>query len=198
MTMNERRRFLQVMGGTAAAYGIGCGAVNGVGSTGGAGGAGAGGSGTGTTTSTGTTTGTGAGGKCGGGGASSDGMNNDRCSSDAGVFALGAPSDYAADGLHTVTNTPSNVLVGRDSGGLYAMSSLCTHQCCDLNSSFSGQITSTGVHCLCHGSKYDLEGAVTAGPATEALTHHELQLGCDGVLYVDTTKNVPTTTRLAT
>ena len=142
--MNERRRFLQVLGGTMAAYGAGCGSVNGVGTTGGAGGAGTGGAGTtstttgtttstttGMTTATNTTTSSSSGGNCGGGGASSKGMNNDFCGSNAGVFAIGKPSDYAGDGLHQVQSGQANVLVGRDSGGLYAMSSLCTHNCCD-------------------------------------------------------------------
>ncbi len=187
--MNERRRFLQVLGGTVATYGVGCGAVNRAGVTGGAGGAGTGGTGT-----TSTTTSSGSGGKCGGGGASSEGQNSDFCDSDAGVFNIGAPSDYTTNGLHQISNTQANVLVGRDSGGLYAMSSLCTHNCCDMNQ--LGQVTSNGIRCECHGSLYDEEGNVVSGPASEALAHHELQLGCDGVLYVTTTKTVSSTTRL--
>ncbi len=204
--MNERRRFLQVIGGTMAAVGVGCGSVTGAGVTGGSGGAGTGGMGgagtttgttgtTGTTTTTTTTATTGTG--CGNGGASNEGSNHDFCFSNAGVFDVGKPTDYATNGLYKTKNAQSNVLVGRDSGGFYAMSSLCTHQCCDMNSSFSGEIFSGGVRCLCHGSQYDLQGNVVQGPAFQGLTHHPLALGCDGTLYVDTTKNVPSTTRLA-
>lgn len=141
---------------------------------------------------------------CGTGGASSDGLNNDFCQSDKGVFAVGKPSDYPDPQLYKVKNLTSNVLIGRDANGLYAMSSLCTHQCCDLNSTqqgfpygnfttFSGQKV---IQCNCHGSMFAYDGTVVRGPAFQSLPHYQLDLGCDGILYADTSKPVAKSQRL--
>ncbi len=192
--MNERRRFLQVLGGSAVA--VGCGGSlsprsssgGDPGGTGGAGGA----------------DGVGGATPCGGGGASSSGTNDDQCQSNAGVFAVGTPAEYAAPGLHKVANLASEVLIGHDAGGLYALGSLCTHMCCDLNGTQEGVeigvlTTSAGVaviRCLCHGSEFAYDGSLVRGPASEPLAVYDLALGCDGVLYADTTKVVSRTTRL--
>ncbi len=202
--MNERRRFLQVMGGGAVAVGAGCTATVSGGGTGGAGGAS---SATASSSATGGATSassTGSVTMCGTGGASSDGLNNDYCQSDKGVFNVGKPAQYPTPGLYKVSNVASNVLIGRDANGLYAMSSLCTHQCCDLNSTqqgfpyghfttFSGQKV---IQCNCHGSMFAYDGTVVAGPAFQSLQHYQLDLGCDGILYADTSKPVAKSERL--
>jgi Rieske Fe-S protein len=210
--MNERRRFLRVLGGGAVAMGFGCAA-----SQKGTGGAGAGGSagvtGTGGSSSTGdgssstgssstgsnsSTGSVSSGGNCGAGGASSSGTNSDACSSNAGTFDVGTPADYPGTGLFKVTNLPSNVMIGRDAGGFYAISSLCTHECCDLNErgTFTTANGTPVVHCGCHGSEFSYDGAVVHGPANAPLAAYALTLGCDGNLYVDTTKIVAHTQRL--
>jgi len=98
-----------------------------------------------------------------------------------------------------VTNTSANVLVVRDDGGLYALSSLCPHQCCDMNGKF-GSITTVGgqpaIRCVCHNSKFLANGSVVAGPSTSGLDAHPLSVGCNGALYVDTSMIVPTSQRL--
>ena len=43
-----------------------------------------------------------------------------------GIFRIGVPTDYAAMGLHIVTN--KGLLIGRDAGGLYALTAICTHE----------------------------------------------------------------------
>jgi Rieske Fe-S protein len=189
--MNERRRFLRVLGGGAMAVGMGCRAAVSRENIG-TGGGGGGGSAPGT------------GGACGGGGASSSGTNDDVCHSAAGVFAMGTPADYAAPGLYRVAEIASNVLIGHDARGLYALSSLCTHECCDLNSTQDGMAigvldTNAGVpvmRCLCHGSEYAYDGSLVRGPATLPLAPYQLELGCDGILYADTTVVVSRTRRL--
>jgi Rieske Fe-S protein len=191
--MNERRRFLQMVGtGLVAA---GCGSKVNTGS-GGAGGNGAGGAGGMTSTSTGP--------MCGGGGAFSSGQNNDFCGSIAGTFDVGKPADYAGMGMFKVQNQSASVLLVRDAGGLYALSSLCTHECCDMNSVVQGQQVGTIVNvggaptirCNCHFSVFKADGSVQKGPANNPLPAYQLSLGCDGVLYVDTTVVVPNTQRL--
>jgi Rieske Fe-S protein len=90
----------------------------------------------------------------------------------------------------------TNVLLGRDANGLYAMSSLCTHEFCNLDQ--FGTILASGIQCDCHGSVYDSNGNNKSGPAPAPLVHYALALGCDGFLYVDTNTVVPPDTRLLT
>jgi Rieske Fe-S protein len=99
---------------------------------------------------------------------------------------IGMPSDYAADGLHMLPGQA--FLIGRDANGLYALTSVCSHANCDLNSmgailTAGGQ--DVGILCNCHGSKFDNNGFVVQGPAIAPLDHVALALGCDGFLYVD-------------
>jgi Rieske Fe-S protein len=58
----------------------------------------------------------------------------------------------------------SQVVVAQPSTGMFvAFSALCTHQGCQV--SFTGR----GFFCMCHGSNFDLSGAVTGGPARRPL-----------------------------
>jgi Rieske Fe-S protein len=191
MRMKDRRRFLQVVGGSALAMSTGCAAnvsSNGAGSGGsGAGGSGAGGSGAG---------GSGAGGS-GGSGTTTSGA---ACTANPPGTKLGKPGDYATTGLHIVTDL--GILVGRDAGGLYALTAVCTHQGCDMSqvdaSGPYGEILSGGkdIRCLCHGSEFGATGSVVIGPAHIALKAYALALGCDGYLYANKSKVVAATVRL--
>lgn len=105
---------------------------------------------------------------------------------------VGMASAYAAAGLYSVPRT--SVMIGRDAGGLYAMTSLCTHMQCDLNT--LGTIDATGVRCGCHGSQFDLVGNATRGPASSPLRHYRLTLECDGSLRADVSMVVAQDVRL--
>jgi nitrite reductase/ring-hydroxylating ferredoxin subunit len=94
----------------------------------------------------------------------------------------GLPANYATDGLHKVSGT--KVLIGRDAGGLYARSSLCTHKSCNLNTQGS-ILANGGAHCGCHGAEFDANGKATKGPASGSLPSYKLTLECDGNLWVD-------------
>ena len=193
--MNDRRRFLHVFGATAAALAVpACG--GGEGPTSGSGGNGGSGSTSGTTGTT--TSGTGgAGGSTGEGGAGGQGgqggQGGDPCDPNPPGVTAGTPEKFATDGLHKVSGT--KVLIGRDAGGLYALSSLCTHQFCNMN--IDGTVKSTGIVCTCHNSTFDNSGVATKGPASKPLKHFALALACDGTLRVDMKKTVDATTRLA-
>lgn len=102
------------------------------------------------------------------------------------------PSAYATNGLHKVPGT--TILIGRDDQGLYARTSLCTHQQCNLNT--KGVIISTGIHCNCHGGEFNNVGKATKVPATGSLKAYALALGCDGTLFVDTNTVVGAEVRL--
>ena len=77
------------------------------------------------------------------------------------------------DGVHAV--------IGRDAGGLYAMSAVCTHAGCLLS---DGASAAAGLECGCHGSQFDSNGAVTRGPAGSPLQHYEVDLAADGSLTI--------------
>ena len=71
--------------------------------------------------------------------------------------AAGNLSSFPVGTLKGMPNDP--VALGRDSSGLYAMSTLCTHAYCDMRS--NGSIVSDGLFCSCHGSKFDRNGSPT-------------------------------------
>lgn len=185
--MNERRRFLQVIYGSAVTMGVGCGGAETI-YVSGSSGAGTGAGGNSSSSS---------GPPCMADGGTT-GVNHDICASDAGTFNVGKPATYATMGLHKVLGT--FILIGRDAGGVYALSSLCTHDCCDMNGTIQGQqvgtVLATGIRCNCHDSTFNNAGARIAGPAQDPLDAYQVSLECDGNLYVDTTKVVPATTRL--
>jgi len=133
------------------------------------------------------------------------GFANDFCSTPLGRWDIGVPGDYAAAGLYRFTGNGASLLIGRDAGGIYALTSLCTHQCCDLATNQNGFDIGTffmlggrlAISCACHGSIfYASDGSVAAGPAFIPLTSFLVSLYCDGHLYVDSTKTVPAGTRL--
>ncbi len=83
------------------------------------------------------------------------------------------------------------LIVGRDAGGLYAFSALCTHQSCTVTPASDG--TS---NCACHGSTFDAVGRVMRGPASEDLDHYLVSV-CAGRVRVDRSVIVPLATRVA-
>jgi cytochrome b6-f complex iron-sulfur subunit len=51
-------------------------------------------------------------------------------------------------------------------------------------------LTDSGFQCPCHGSKYNREGKVIAGPAPRPLPWLEITESVDGTLVVDAAKEV--------
>lgn len=83
--------------------------------------------------------------------------------------------------------TGKHLFVCRDAGGLYALTSICTHMGCDV-----GFVSaSDGFHCPCHGSTYDFNGQVTNGPAPLPLSHFALCVDSAGEIFVDPQTVVP-------
>lgn len=97
-----------------------------------------------------------------------------------GDALAGNVSALALGTLLAVPNAPA--YVGRDAAGVYAMTSTCTHEGCDMVS--QGQIEKNGVFCACHGSRFDLNGAVTRGPADAPLTHFAVDIDARGNMVV--------------
>jgi cytochrome b6-f complex iron-sulfur subunit len=94
---------------------------------------------------------------------------------------VGTPADYAVDGATDQFAKSDGVIVARAGGKIYATSALCTHQACALKLA-GGQL-----RCPCHGSRFDLRGAVIKGPARESLAYFAIALSDQGRLIVDKT-----------
>jgi Rieske Fe-S protein len=82
-----------------------------------------------------------------------------------------------------------SVALFKDAGGVYAVSTICTHLGCIVKS------TPEGFECPCHGSMFTRTGAVTKGPAPRALAWHKLQ-GSGGSYVVDEAETVPAGTKV--
>jgi Rieske Fe-S protein len=87
----------------------------------------------------------------------------------------------------------SNFVVARDASGVYAMSAVCTHAGCLLSDGSS--TVAAGLSCPCHGSIFDGNGAVLAGPARVDLQHYLVTITADGSITVDGSQPVPPNTR---
>jgi Rieske Fe-S protein len=75
--------------------------------------------------------------------------------------ALAATADIPVGGAKIVDGT----LISQPSAGVFTgFRARCTHAGCALS------IKDGSVDCPCHGSRFAFDGAVTQGPATEALT----------------------------
>lgn len=103
-----------------------------------------------------------------------------------GTASAGNVKDIAVGSLALVGSEP--VMIGRDSGGLYAMTVTCTHQGCDVEPSGSG--SSARVRCPCHGSEFDRNGAVTHGPAGAPLAHFAVEIDASGNVTIRGDKQV--------
>jgi cytochrome b6-f complex iron-sulfur subunit len=102
----------------------------------------------------------------------------------------------AAVALDTLTPVGgAAVAIGRDSGGIYAISLVCTHQSCNIAQS-GGSVGFNLIHCGCHGSEFDGQGNVTHGPATQPLPHLAVTADMAGALTIHGDMPVSAMTRL--
>ena len=107
----------------------------------------------------------------------------------SGPVAAGNISALTVGSLLVMTN----FVVARDASGVYAMSAVCTHAGCLLDD--SANKVSTGLSCPCHGSTFDGNGSVTAGPARSPLQHYAVTIAADGSITVDGSHPVSAGTR---
>ncbi len=92
------------------------------------------------------------------------------------TLIAGSPADFPIGELTPLADGP--VFIGRDEGGLFALSAVCTHLGCTV--ARSGQ----GLACPCHGSRFTIDGANLSGPAVRPLSHLALELNADGLVAV--------------
>lgn len=91
------------------------------------------------------------------------------------------PTQFDENGLLTlrVPSLDNDILVARKSGGGYtAVLMRCTHQDWDLIA------TGKGLQCTLHGSRFDLDGKVTKGPAAHPLQNYVVHES-DGRLTIE-------------
>lgn len=101
------------------------------------------------------------------------------------------PPDAFAKGSRTLL-AKSSAWVFRDSdGGLYAISTICTHLGCIVKRVDDGRFV-----CPCHGSVFAADGKVVSGPAPGALPWLKLSVAPDGQVVLDKMTPVDKGTRL--
>jgi Rieske Fe-S protein len=94
------------------------------------------------------------------------------------VVNVGPVSDYAADGVHG-RYRDQGFFVVRQGGTLFAVSAICTHRKCKLNTEPNGSFL-----CPCHGSTFDSKGRVIKGPARRDLPVFPVSTNENGQLLV--------------
>lgn len=107
----------------------------------------------------------------------------------------GTPTDVGPPAMFTLNTpvfftSPKKFFVVRDSGGVYALTSACTHEGVTCN--VSGQ----NFRCPRHGAIFTFNGAVVSGPVSHPLVHYAMCTMPNGNLGVTTATTVSATTRL--
>ena len=88
-------------------------------------------------------------------------------------------------------NSGNRLIVGHDSGGLFAFSNICLHAGCAVRLTSR---TTGASSCPCHGSLFDGNGGIVRGPVRQPMDHYPVTV-CDGVVYVDTSSTTAATDR---
>lgn len=101
------------------------------------------------------------------------------------AFKLGKPADYPPESV--TFEEAHRLFVFRDRHGFRAISAVCTHLRCTIGPFGPPTAEVKVVHsrCPCHGSIFDKEGRVLAGPAPRPLDFYRVTLSPDGRLWVD-------------
>ncbi len=79
------------------------------------------------------------------------------------VINAGPVANYAADGVYDAFGDLGFFVISKE-GKLTVLSAICTHRNCKLKAE-----PDHSFYCKCHGSTFDPNGNVTAGPARRAL-----------------------------
>jgi cytochrome b6-f complex iron-sulfur subunit len=93
-------------------------------------------------------------------------------------FDLGLPDKYPLGSRTVLPEVPA--LLIHSQSGFSALSLVCTHLGCTVESQ------ADGFACPCHGSRFDLQGSVTRGPAGKPLNSLRTAVTSDGNLHLYT------------
>lgn len=108
------------------------------------------------------------------------------------VIPAGNVQDLPAGTLRAIRG--KGAAIGRDAGGIYALSLICTHQACDISS--SGTVSAGSIACSCHGSVFDGQGNPVRGPAPSPLPHLLVTMDAQGNLTIHGDQTTSPATRL--
>jgi cytochrome b6-f complex iron-sulfur subunit len=101
------------------------------------------------------------------------------------TFVAGSPLDYS-EGVVRFNKEKKAFVIGT-SGGVYALSAVCTHLGCIARFKSDEKV----IACPCHGSRFDLEGNVIHGTAPRPLPWLDVTEDAQGNLVVDTGIVIP-------
>ena len=101
------------------------------------------------------------------------------------LFSVGPAGSFAPGSVLTVE--ASNVFVMRFQDGFRALSAVCTHLGCITRYRPDERI----ITCPCHGSRFNLDGDVLAGPAPRPLRWLQMDLTSRGDVVIDSASEVP-------
>ena len=102
-------------------------------------------------------------------------------------FKIGKPEEFPPGSIKKLDD--KKVFIAADKDGLYAISGICTHLGCIVSAS------AEGFQCPCHGSKFNNDGKVTAGPAPRSLPWLKIEKHVDGNLVVDASREIKAGTK---
>lgn len=104
-------------------------------------------------------------------------------------FKIGRPEDFPPGARIAID--PKRVCIVREGNKVAAISTTCTHLGCIVAPS------ATGFQCPCHGSRFDVDGNVTGGPAPKGLSWFAVALTPSGELEVDKDNEIQAGTYLS-
>ncbi|NJD59563.1 MAG: Rieske (2Fe-2S) protein [Anaerolineae bacterium] len=93
-------------------------------------------------------------------------------------YDLGPALDYPSDSRTAIPEIPAMII--HNQAGFTAISLVCPHLGCTVN------VTSEGITCPCHGSRFLADGSLRNGPASKALTSMRAEVDAAGHLIVST------------
>ncbi len=95
------------------------------------------------------------------------------------VVNVGKPERYALNSVMLDVN--SGIYIIHSHEGFFSLSAVCTHLGC--LTTWQPEINT--ITCPCHGSKFDQNGTIIAGPAPKPLPWLKMWMNDDGELMVD-------------
>lgn len=116
---------------------------------------------------------------------SPDGGGGSTCA--ASPRDVGAPATFAAN----TATLFATFFVVRDAGGLYAVSSQCTHR-----TGVTVAVSSGKFRCPRHGAIFNYDGSIVSGPVSRVLVHYAVCRLPNGNVGVSVAQTVATTVRL--
>jgi len=101
------------------------------------------------------------------------------------IVNVGKPEHYAIDSV--TLDARYGIFVVRLQDGFYSLSAVCTHLGCLSVWKPDAEV----IACPCHGSSFQRDGSIIAGPAPRPLPWLRMWIADDGNLMVDRSTVVP-------